>query len=203
LIARGTPIWIAVIPLFSLIAAVVFLLLDSVYFIIISAVFILLFIPLILFFRDPERKIAEGVVCPADGKIMEIERKGQWITIKTFMNVHNVHVNRWPFEGRIVSMEHISGGYVPAFDKDSDRNERVRIRFTTGNGTWEITQIAGAVARRIVPYVDEGDVLAKGDRFGLIRFGSRVDIRFKLPRGHRIAVEEGQTVKAGSTSLSR
>lgn len=134
---------------------------------------------------------------------MGIERNGTWVVVKIFMNIHNVHVNRWPYEGRALSLEHIPGGYVPAFDKESERNERVVIRLATAHGTWEIRQIAGAVARRIVTYVREGDRLERGERFGLIRFGSRVDLRFRLPPGQRLVVKEGQRVLAGSSSLSR
>lgn len=203
MLARGTPVWLSAIPLLSIVSAGLFLITDSIYFLGLSMLLITIFIPVLLFFRDPERRIGEGVICPADGKVMSIEEKGGWATIKIFMNVHNVHVNRWPLEGTVISVDHISGGYVPAFQKDSDRNERVIIRFKTANGTWEMKQIAGAVARRIVPYVRVGDHLRKGERFGLIRFGSRVDIRFKLPLSQKIVVEEGQKVLAGTTSLSK
>jgi phosphatidylserine decarboxylase len=202
-LARGTPIWLSAIPFLSLLSAGLFLVMESTYFLLLSLVIICGFVPLLLFFRDPERSIAPGVVCPADGKVMEVDRVGGWITVKIFMNVHNVHVNRWPADGKVLSVKHIPGKFVPAFDKDSDRNERVVISFRTDNGTWEVKQIAGAVARRIVTYVGEGDEFVKGERFGLIRFGSRVDLKFKLPRGHIVAIKKGQKVLAGSTSLTR
>ena len=160
-------------------------------------------IPLSLFFRDPDRKIGEGVVSPADGKVVRVEkRRGSWWFVSIFMNVHNVHVNRIPWEGIVVGQEHIPGGYAPAFNKDSDRNERLITKLKTSTGTWEITQIAGAVARRIVPYVTTGQIVFKGQRFGMIRYGSRVDLLFKTPRGMMVDVEVGQRVLAGTTNLA-
>ena len=90
----------------------------------------------------------------------------------------------------------------PAFSKESDENERVLIRLRTGYGTWEMTQIAGAVARRIVPYVAEGQSVAKGERVGMIRFGSRVDLLVRTPPGMTICVSTGDRVKAGETPLA-
>ncbi len=88
----------------------------------------------------------------------------------------NVHVNRAPVAGTVASVEHVPGGYVPAFDKESEFNERVVWRFDSELGDIEMVQIAGAVARRIVPYVPQGCKVEQGERIGLIRFGSRVDI---------------------------
>ncbi|MGA1866768.1 MAG: phosphatidylserine decarboxylase [Thermoplasmatota archaeon] len=165
--------------------------------------FLLIGIVLVLFFRDPERTVGEGVVSPADGRIMRMEAKrGGWWFVSIFMNIHDVHVNRSPWNGKVIDMVHHPGGFVPAFDKGSDRNERVVIRLRTVNGTWEITQIAGAVARRIVPYVSPGQELKKGQRIGLIRFGSRVDMLFRMPTGMRMAVEPGQKVFAGRTGIA-
>ncbi len=164
---------------------------------------LILSIPLSLFFRDPDRKIGNGVISPADGKIVRVENrgKGYWF-VSIFMNVHNVHVNRIPWDGSIVNQNYIKGGFVPAFDKDSDNNERLITTLKTSNGKWEITQIAGAVARRIVPYLSVGTQVTKGQRFGMIRYGSRVDVLFKLPRGMKIEVEVGQKVLAGTTNLA-
>lgn len=164
---------------------------------------IVLMVPLSLFFRDPERIIGDGVVSPADGKVVMVEKKGgnSWL-VSIFMNVHNVHVNRIPWGGIVVDKMHISGGYAPAFNKDSNRNERLITKLKTSNGTWEITQIAGAVARRIVPYVKVGDVLNKGQRFGMIRYGSRVDLLFKMPKGMIIDVKVGERVLAGTTNIA-
>jgi phosphatidylserine decarboxylase len=203
MLAKGTPIWLISIPMLSIVSFSIYFLLEEVYFVLLGALILVSFIPVLAFFRDPERTIGEGVVSPADGIVTRIEEDRGWVDISIFMNVHNVHVNRMPDSGRILSVEHISGGYVPAFNKDSDRNERYMIEVQTNNGKWRITQIAGAVARRIVPYVEPGDTLEKGSRFGMIRFGSRVDLRFKVPIGQKISVKVGDKVLAGISSLSR
>jgi phosphatidylserine decarboxylase len=202
--ARGTPRWLAVFPLLTIICGFLYWLIHpTIWFIIggFAALFIML--PLSLFFRDPERRIGEGVVSPADGRIVAVEhRRSNWVFVSIFMNIHNVHVNRMPWDGVILDMKHISGGYAPAFNKESDSNERMITKFRTTNGTWEITQIAGAMARRIVPYAKIGNVMVKGQRFGMIKFGSRVDLLFKLPRGMVVNVEVDQRVLAGSTSIA-
>jgi phosphatidylserine decarboxylase len=155
------------------------------------------------FFRDPEREIADGrLVSPADGVVQSIM---PWTDGRTrvaiFMSPLNVHVNRAPLAGTVISVEHIPGGYVPAFNKESEHNERVVWHFDTEIGDVEVVQIAGAVARRIVPYVPRGCKVEQGDRIGLIRFGSRVDVY--LPEGVEPAVEVGQTTTAGVTRLDR
>ena len=155
------------------------------------------------FFRDPEREIAEGrVICPADGVVQSIMPWPDGRTrVAVFMSPLNVHVNRAPLTGTVTSVEHIPGGYVPAFNKESENNERVVWHFDTEIGDVELVQIAGAVARRIVPYVPRGCKVEQGDRIGLIRFGSRVDVY--LPEGVEPAVEVGQTTTAGVTRLDR
>jgi phosphatidylserine decarboxylase len=155
------------------------------------------------FFRDPEREIAEGrVICPADGVVQSIMPwKDGRTRVAIFMSPLNVHVNRAPLSGTVTSVEHIPGGYVPAFNKESENNERVVWHFDTEIGDVEMIQIAGAVARRIVPYVPRGCKVEQGERIGLIRFGSRVDVY--LPEGIEPAVEVGQTTTAGVTRLDR
>jgi phosphatidylserine decarboxylase len=155
------------------------------------------------FFRDPEREITEGrVVSPADGVVQSIMPwKDGRTRVAIFMSPLNVHVNRAPLSGTVASVEHIPGGYVPAFNKESENNERVVWHFDTEIGDVEVIQIAGAVARRIVPYVPRGCKVEQGDRIGLIRFGSRVDVY--LPEGVEPAVEVGQTTTAGVTRLDR
>jgi phosphatidylserine decarboxylase len=153
------------------------------------------------FFRDPEREIGQGrVISPADGVVQSITpwRDGR-TRVAIFMSPLNVHVNRAPVAGTVTSVEHIPGGYVPAFDKESENNERVVWRFDTELGEIEMIQIAGAVARRIVPYVPSGQKVERGERVGLIRFGSRVDVY--LPEGIEPAVEVGQRTTAGVTRL--
>ncbi|MFE0423765.1 phosphatidylserine decarboxylase [Streptomyces sp. NPDC058953] len=155
------------------------------------------------FFRDPEREIAEGrVISPADGVVQSIMPwKDGRTRVAIFMSPLNVHVNRAPLAGTVTSVEHVPGGFVPAFNKESENNERVVWHFDTELGDIEMVQIAGAVARRIVPYIPEGTKVEQGDRIGLIRFGSRVDIY--LPEGVEVAVEVGQTTTAGVTRIDR
>ncbi|MFJ8310328.1 MULTISPECIES: phosphatidylserine decarboxylase [unclassified Streptomyces] len=155
------------------------------------------------FFRDPEREITQGrVISPADGVVQSIMPwKDGRTRVAIFMSPLNVHVNRAPLAGTVTSVEHIPGGFVPAFNKESENNERVVWHFDTELGDIEMVQIAGAVARRIVPYVPQGTKVEQGERIGLIRFGSRVDIY--LPEGVEVAVEVGQATTAGVTRIDR
>lgn len=157
---------------------------------------------LLWFFRDPDRPVGEGVISPADGKVQEV-REGEdgGSVVVVFMNVHDVHVNRAPCDGTVRRRTHHPGSHVPAFEKDSERNERMVWDLDTPHGEVRVVQIAGLVARRIVPYVDEGARLRKGDRIGIIRLGSRVDVY--LPPGVTPAVDVGDRVRAGSTTLAR
>jgi phosphatidylserine decarboxylase len=155
------------------------------------------------FFRDPERTVGEGrVISPADGVVQSIDAWPDGRTrVAIFMSPLNVHVNRAPLPGTVTSVEHVAGGFVPAFNKDSDRNERVVWHFDTELGDIEMVQIAGAVARRIIPYLPVGTKVEQGERIGLIRFGSRVDTY--LPAGVEPGVEVGQKTTAGVTRLDR
>jgi phosphatidylserine decarboxylase len=153
------------------------------------------------FFRDPERSPGAGrLISPADGVVQSIDPWPDGRTrVAIFMSPLNVHVNRAPAAGTVTSVEHVPGGFVPAFNKDSDKNERVVWHFDTALGDIEMVQIAGAVARRIVPYLATGAKVAQGDRIGLIRFGSRVDVY--LPEGVAPAVTVGLKTVAGVTRL--
>jgi len=153
------------------------------------------------FFRDPDRTPGAGrILSPADGVVQSIDPWPDGRTrVAIFMSPLDVHVNRAPLAGTVTSMEHVSGGYLPAFNKDSDTNERVVWHLDTALGDLEMVQIAGAVARRIVPYVAEGAKVAKAERIGLIRLGSRVDVY--LPEGVAPAVSVGEKTVAGVTSL--
>ncbi|MER7998339.1 MULTISPECIES: phosphatidylserine decarboxylase [unclassified Streptomyces] len=155
------------------------------------------------FFRDPEREIAQGrVISPADGVVQSIMPwKDGRTRVAIFMSPLNVHVNRAPLAGTVTSVEHVPGGFVPAFNKESENNERVVWHFDTELGDIEMVQIAGAVARRIVPYLPQGTKVEQGERIGLIRFGSRVDLY--LPEGVEVDVEVGQTTTAGVTRIDR
>jgi phosphatidylserine decarboxylase len=166
---------------------------------------------IIWFFRNPERYFREEekvVISPADGKVIKVEdiemagsMAGKYQKISIFMNVFSVHVNRIPYNGKIEAIEYHEGKFVSAnLDKASSDNERNAIKILTENGSaiWAV-QIAGLIARRIVCWVKKGDTVKKGERFGLIRFGSRVDVY--LPESSRIAVKIGQKVRAGESPL--
>ena len=167
------------------------------------------------FFRDPERTtpLRDGlVISPADGRVSSIETVTsppeldlageQRVRISVFMNVFDVHVNRSPVQGRIVSLNYVPGKFINAeLDKASEDNERQAVTIEMSNGDkLGVVQIAGLVARRIVKFVKPGDELLAGQRFGLIRFGSRVDVY--LPVGHEALVCVGQRAIAGETVLA-
>ncbi|MCE5212347.1 MAG: phosphatidylserine decarboxylase family protein [Deltaproteobacteria bacterium] len=173
--------------------------------------FILLTIFIICFFRNPERYFEEEekiLISPADGKVIKIENvdvagtiSGRFKKISIFMNVFNVHVNRAPYEGKIEAINYHEGKFFSAnLDKASQDNERneVLIRTEDGRVIWTV-QIAGLVARRIVCWVNPGMNIRKGERFGLICFGSRVDMY--LPEDSKISVKLNDKVKAGQTTL--
>jgi phosphatidylserine decarboxylase len=164
------------------------------------------------FFRDPERVVpsAPGLaVSPADGKVIRIETRpdpinGQErVCISIFMNVFNVHVNRMPVAGTIRAVVYRPGSFVnAALDKASRDNEQCCYHIQDEEGNyWQMTQIAGLVARRIVCRVDEGDTLVRGERYGMIKFGSRVDLY--IPDGYKPGVKIGEAVMAGSSVLAR
>jgi phosphatidylserine decarboxylase len=176
---------------------------------IISFVFITFFI--VWFFRNPKRSFQDEekvLISPADGKIIKIENvevngtiSGRFKKISIFMNVFNVHVNRAPYSGKIEAINYHEGKFFSAnLDKASQDNERneIMIRTEDGRRVW-IVQIAGLIARRIVCWVDVGANIKKGERCGLIRFGSRVDVY--LPEDSIISVQLKEKVKAGHTSL--
>lgn len=162
---------------------------------------ILITVFLFLFFRDPERSSesydSNDVVSPADGRVLKVQDH----QLSIFMNIHNVHVNRSPVNGEVIDIQYHKGGRVPAFYKDSDRNERNTITIRTRIGNVIVTQISGAVIRRIVCYVSQHERIARGQRIGMIRFGSRVDVA--LPRGYSFVVSRGQKVKAGETTIAK
>jgi phosphatidylserine decarboxylase len=166
-----------------------------------SFIFLGIGVLFIMFFRDPEREIAEGIVAPADGTVTEIEHGEETIKIITVMGLSNVHVNRAPLDGTVVSIEHLSGQHKLAKNKESDANERLITTLETDMGQVTITQIAGAFARRIVSYTKEGENVSKGQRIGIIRFGSRVDVNMPN-KGYKVLVEKGSKVLAGASSLA-
>jgi len=172
-----------------------------------SILFVLITILLIVFFRDPERTVGSDVVSPADGFIREITKEkdkdvGNCVKISIFMNIHNVHVNRMPIDGVIQKITYFNGGHIPAFKKESERNERVVTLINTSIGRVKLVQIAGTVARRIVPYVHKGDTVNKGERVGLIRLGSRVDVYLPEDGINNVKVTFKDKVKAGESSIA-
>ena len=164
------------------------------------------------FFRDPERVIPqeEGIaVSPADGRVIRITERVDPMTgerrqcISIFMNVFNVHVNRAPVDGTVEAVSYVPGKYFNAsLDKASTDNERCLWLLEEKSGErWTFVQIAGLVARRIVPHAEKGDALLRGQRFGMIRFGSCVEVY--VPGGYEPAVSIGSTTLAGQTVIAR
>jgi len=136
------------------------------------------------------------MISPADGTIIDIrDRK-----ICIFMFLQNVHVNRAPISGRIRAITYKKGGYLPAFCKDSERNERNEFIIHSKYGDVWVTQIAGTIARRIVSYSGVNDIVEQGQRIGMIRFGSRVDVT--IPHDFDITVQKGERVLAGKTVIA-
>ena len=175
---------------------------------VLAVFFCICFVVLCIFFRDPDRVIGTGeVVAVADGKIQSIKSMndtdvGSCMRIATFMNIYDVHVNRMPLDGIITEIRRRPGGHRPAFNKDSEYNERVVFIVKTAFGVVKIVQIAGAFARRIVPYIETGSEVKKGERIGLIRLGSRVDVYLPVKNQMKLLVKGGCKVKAGSDTVA-
>ena len=162
------------------------------------------------FFRDPNRHppAEDGIVSPADGKVIAIQEidpeknEGYSLFISIFMNVFDVHVNRSPIAGRISEYKHFRGKFLPAYEERAPfENERNEITIVNVSGKIKLSQVAGLIARRIVFKRKVGDILKRGERFGMIRFGSRVDLW--LPRNYETTVNAGEKVYAGHTLLAK
>ncbi len=158
------------------------------------------------FFRNPPRTVPSRppgrIVSPADGKIVVAETAPSGrVKVSIFMNVFNVHLNRIPVDGTVTGVTYFPGAFMNAsFDKASEQNERNRVEMRTEKGESLImVQVAGLVARRILCYAEPEDTLSAGTIFGLIRFGSRVDL--DLPVGTTLSVRLGERVKGGETVL--
>ncbi len=162
------------------------------------------------FFRDPERippADPYAVVAPADGKIITVRKSSESLCssehteISIFMSAFNVHVNRSPFDGIVKEIIHIPGKFFSAFKEKAYReNEYIKLTLETPYGNIVLRQVAGYIARRAVCWVKEGESLKKGQRFGMIKFSSRVDIC--LPANFKVTVKEGDKVKAGKTIIA-
>ncbi|MBR0559055.1 phosphatidylserine decarboxylase [Neokomagataea anthophila] len=168
------------------------------------------------FFRDPNRFPPQDdslVIAPADGRVtgislvapptaLEMGNTPVW-RVSIFLSVLDVHINRMPAAGKVTKVAYHAGKFLNAsLDKASEHNERNELRLTLADGrNIGVVQIAGLIARRILCFVDEGDAVEAGERFGLIRFGSRTDVY--LPAGIEPLVEKGQTMTGGETVLAR
>jgi phosphatidylserine decarboxylase len=156
------------------------------------------------FFRDPDRLIPTGqvAVSPADGKVVAIKNESGSTRISIFLNIFDVHVNRAPISGTITRIAYQQGKFLVASREEASVQNEMNTVTIEGNGT-EVTfkQIAGLIARRIVFYKKQGDRVKAGDRVGLIKFGSRVDVH--LGPEWEVTVEEGRRVSAGSSVLAR
>lgn len=196
---------------FIAVSAVIFLICALVGWSCLALIFFLITGFIAWFFRDPERPTPpEGFgLSPADGRIIKTETveqnpyfDGPAQKVSIFMNVFNVHVNRVPADGRLAAQTYFPGLFVNAsLDKASENNERNALVLETEEGRVALVQIAGLVARRIVSWVAEGEELKRGQRFGMIRFGSRVDLY--LPPDSEIMVTVGQRVSAGWSPIWR
>jgi phosphatidylserine decarboxylase len=159
------------------------------------------------FFRDPERAIpavANGVLAPADGRVMSIEDAvdpfvGPSVRVAIFLSPLDVHVNRAPIAGVVADIAYTPGRFAAAYAPAAEANERCTVRLQGEHVRVTVVQIAGVVARRIVCRVGPGDKLAAGERFGLIRFGSRTDCY--MPRTTEITVRVGESVRGGQTVI--
>lgn len=169
------------------------------------AVLLLLTAFMAYFFRDPERTVPEGddiVVAPADGRVTRVEENAEGKLVSIFLSPLDVHVNRAPVGGRIVKVEYIKGKKMPATsDESSLVNERNSITIEGARLKVRCTQIAGIVARRIVCWNKEGDALALGQRYGLIKFSSRTDVQ--MPSDVDVMVEVGDRVVGGETVIAK
>lgn len=163
------------------------------------------------FFRDPERVIpqdADIVVAPADGKVMiagpadpRWAPPGEWLQVTVFLSPMDVHINRTPIAGRVTRIEYRPGTFLPAYGAAANDNELNELWIDHHGRTIVVRQVVGILARRIVCRVSEGDVLGRGDRIGLMKFGSRMDVF--LPTDANILVNVGQRVVAGETPIAR
>src|SRR5262245_53393038 len=159
----------------------------------------------LFFFRDPRRVGPEGeglVVSPADGRVTDVERRPEGARISIFLSLFNCHINRAPVAARIVSVAHTPGRFRVAWDpRAASENERNHLKLSAADGDYGVTQIAGILARRIVCSKRPGDTVSRGERIGLIQFGSRTDLH--LPPGVEPTVEVGDRVRGAVTVLAR
>jgi phosphatidylserine decarboxylase len=177
----------------------------------VTGLLLLFFVFTLAFFRDPDRSTPPGqdlVIAPADGKVILIKNVqdeeyllGEAVQVSIFMSPADVHVNRYPVTGRVEYFKHFPGEFIAAYqDKASLDNEQTHIGISSDGGKVLVKQIAGFIARRIVAHVSVGDRTVAGARFGMIKFGSRVDV--VLPKGATLKVELGERTRAGETVVA-
>ncbi len=189
-LARDSTAWIS-LPIFLTAALAI---VGSWY---ISAVALAGSIFMLFFHRDPDRlPRGEGMISPADGRIIQASERGFTI----FMGPSDVHVNRAPLDGVVRKTEYKKGGHFPAFLVQASNNQQNRITLETPDGEVELRQITGTLVREIVCYVRPGDRVARGERIGMIRFGSRVEVT--MPEGYEMRVSMGDKVRAGETIIA-
>ena len=172
-------------------------------------IFLIFLIFTFYFFRDPERVVPLGddiLLSPADGLITNIieykEGKKSYTKVSIFLSVFNVHIQRLPVSGQITKIDYIEGKFINAtLDKASEENERLRLTLKSGSNVIYITQIAGLIARRIICYIKTNERVNQGERYGIIKFGSRVDIEF--PNSYNLMVSIGQQCIGGETIIAR
>ena len=178
----------------------------------ISLIFLILILYTFFFFRDPERTVPadlSAVVAAADGLVKDISEFEETEVLKTktrrigiFLSIFDVHTNRAPIDGRIIYRQHREGLCLDARNPEcAEKNEAMTWAFENSQATLVVRQLTGAIARRIVAWADVGDELKKGDRFGMIRFGSRTEVY--LPLAADVLVKVGDHVAGGSTIIAR
>lgn len=189
-LARNSSFWISA-PIFLTAALAA---LGSWY---ISGLALLGSIFMIFFHRDPDRlPLGDGMIAPADGRIIQVDQDRLII----FMGPCDVHVNRAPLDGLVTGVRHIKGGHRPAFLCQAGNNQQNRISMDTKEGGIELALITGTLVREIICYVSPGDRVIRGERIGMIRFGSRVEVT--VPQSYRLVAKKGDRVRAGETVIA-
>ncbi len=178
---------------------------------VIAAVLAVLPIVIALFFRDPDRRSPADkalVLSPADGRVMHAgparpgeAPPGSWLQVTIFLSVLDVHINRTPVPGRVLRVDYVPGTFKAAFKHDSHANERSEIWIDHDGVTVVVRQVVGLLARRVVCRVKAGDELVAGQRIGLMKFGSRMDVF--VPTSSTVTVTVGERVTAGETTIAR
>jgi len=189
---------------FVIIPALAALVLGALGFWYVAAVFALLAAFMMFFFRDPPRRVPadpNAIVSAADGRVTRIDETEDGKVVSVFLSPLDVHINRSPIAGEITKIEYVAGRKVPATSNSASFvNERNSLTISNEELTVVCTQIAGVLARRIVCWSKAGDVLARGEKFGLIKFGSRTDVL--MPRSVQIVVNVGDRVKGGESIIA-